>query len=202
MPWIIPLITVAAGVAQTAISASKEKKAQKALEDQANSYQPNQSIMDYYSKALQRYNVNPTKSPIYKYAEASGQKGLATGLNYLQDRRSALAGVAPMVQNYQDNMLKAAATAQQEQAQELGVLGGATGVKAQEEKYPFEMQYNLKALKAGAASQGVNAGLSNLYGGLQSLGQYSMLKDYYGSGGKTSSGFGGTKYGQMYWGNK
>lgn len=200
MPWILPLVTVAAGVAQTAISASKAKKAQKALEDQANSYQPNSSIMDYYSKALQRYNTNPTKSPTYKYAEASGQKGLATGLNYLQDRRSALAGVAPMVQNYQDNMLKAAAQAEQQQGQELGALGGATGAKAQEEKYPFEMKYNLNALKAGAANQGVNAGLSNAYSGLQSMGQYSMMKDFYGSGGKTSSGFGGTRYGQMYWG--
>lgn len=200
MPWIIPLVTLAAGVTQSVISAKKQKEAQAALEKQANGYQPNQSIMDYYSKALQRYNVNPTKSPTYKYAEASNQKGLATGLNYLQDRRSALAGVAPMVQNYQDNMLKAAATAEQQQAQEFGALGGATGAKATEEKYPFEMKYNLLAMKAGAASQGVNTGISNAYGGLQGLGQYSMMKDFYGSGGKTNSGFGGTRYGQMYWG--
>ena len=68
----------------------------------------------------------------------------------------------------------------------FGELGTAAGMKAQEqtkafqqnELYPFEAKYNLKAQKAGAANQLVNAGLQNIWGGLQGLQQDRMLKKY------------------------
>lgn len=200
MPWVIPLITLAAGVAQTAIQAKKAKDAQKALEDTANSYKPNQSIMDYYNEAQKRYNTNPSDSAFYKRNIQNINRQTSGALASLQSRRSAVAGLPTVLRAANDATLNTEVAAEGMKEARFGQLGEATGAKAQEEKYPFEMKYNLQALKAGAANQGVNTGISNAYSGLQGLGNYSMLNQYYGSGGTGRNSFGNTRYGQMYWG--
>lgn len=169
----------AIGLGQTIGGWIQQHKATKKLEGLIDSYKPNQSIMDFYGKALNRYSLNPYQSNLYKYATNKATQGLTTGISALQDRRSALAGIGNLVQGYNDANLKAAATAEQEQGQALSQLGQATGMKAQEEKYPFEMKANLLSAKAGGGSNIMNSGIQNAYGGLQSISNYRMLKNQY-----------------------
>lgn len=183
MPWIIPAVAIAAGVAQTAIGAAQAKKARKAIEDQANAYKPNQSIMDYYSEALKRYNVNTSDSAFYKRNIGNINRQTAGALGNLQSRRSAVAGTPYILRAANDATLNTEVAAEGMKENRFGQLGGTIGMKAQEEKYPFEMKYNLLAMKYGGASQLMNTGLSNTFGGLQNWGQYSMMKNYYGKTG-------------------
>lgn len=168
---------------------SGQRKAQKNLEKHLDSYKPNESIMDYYSKALNKYNANPYTSNMYNMQTRQAQRNLATGINSLQDRRSALAGVGSLVQGANDASLRAAAAAEQDQSQDLAQLGQATHMKDREDKYKFEAKYNLLSQKAGAANQTVNAGISNLFGGAGSIVDYAMVDRMYGgdSGGASST---------------
>ena len=45
---------------------------------------------------------------------------------------------------------------------------------------PYEKKYNLLAMKAGGGNQLMNAGLRNIFGGLQSGAQLNMAKQMYG----------------------
>jgi len=119
----------------------------------------------------------------------------------LQSRRSAVAGLPYVLRAANDATLNTEVAAEGEKDSRFAQLGGITGAKAQEEKYPFELKYNLQSLKAGAGAAGVNAGLSNMYGGLSSAAQMYMLQNYYGKGKQSGGGFGNTKYGKMYWGD-
>lgn len=168
------------GGLQSIIGGGKARKAQRQLEGMIENYKPNQSIMDYYSKALNKYNANPYQSAMYNQQQRTAGRNLATGINSLQDRRSALAGVGSLVQGSNDASLRAAAAAEQDQAQDLAQLGQATGMKSAEDKYKFEAKYNLLSQKAGAANQTANAGIQNLYGGLGTLADMSMIKKMYG----------------------
>jgi hypothetical protein len=177
------------GLAQTILGGSAAHKAQKQMEGMVNNYQPNQSIMDYYSKALNRYNVNPYNSNLYQMQSNNIQRGTASGINALQDRRSALAGVSSLVQGQNDGLLKAAAAAEGQQGQALNQLGQATGMKAQEDSKKFDMKYNLLAMKAGGNNQTMNAGIQNMFGGmggLANMGSAGLLGGSSGGGGGRS----------------
>jgi hypothetical protein len=177
------------GLAQTILGGSAAHKAQKQMEGMVNNYQPNQSIMDYYSKALNRYNVNPYNSNLYQMQSNNIQRGTASGINALQDRRSALAGVSSLVQGQNDGLLKAAAAAEGQQGQALNQLGHATGMKAQEDSKKFDMKYNLLAMKAGGNNQTMNAGIQNMFGGmggLANMGTAGLLGGSSGGGGGRS----------------
>lgn len=180
-PLAIPLIQTGAGILQSLIGGNQARQAQRGLERMARDYKPNAGILDYYNKALSKYNVNPYTSSLYNYASERARAGTAQGISSLQDRRSALSGIPSLVQGQNDALLKAAATAEGQQAQALGQLGQASQVKAREEFKPFEMKYNLLSAKAGAGNQIVNAGLSNIFGGLQSAGNMTMLDSMYGN---------------------
>jgi len=170
----------ALGLGQAIIGGINARKAQKNLEKHLDTYKPNQSIMDYYSKALNKYNANPYTSQSYNQATRMSDRNLATGLNSLQGRRSALAGVGSLVQGANDNALRAGAQAEQMQAQDLAQLGQATGMKEREDKYKFEAKYNLLSQKAGAANQTANAGIANAFGGLGGIQDYAMINKIYG----------------------
>ncbi len=191
------------GAAQAIGGAIREHKNTKKVEDLANNYKPNQGILDYYNKALQKYNVNPYQTNLYKMQEQQSNRGLASGIGALQSRGQALAGINSLVQGRNDSLLKAGAQAEQMQGQDLNRLAGATAMKAQEEKYPFEMKYNLYSAKAGGGAQQLNAGLANLYGAGSSMSQMAMLNKMYGSGssGSTSAALGGSGMGAASYGN-
>lgn len=174
------LQTVIGGI-QSIVGSRRAKKAQNQLEGLVNSYQPNQSILDYYNKALSRYNPDPYNSAMYRMQNQQAGRGLATGINALQDRRSALMGLPSLISNYNNANLKAAATAEQQQAQALSQLGQATGMKANEDARKFDMKYNLLGQKASGGNQIMNAGFRNIFGGIGSAGNMYMANQMYGT---------------------
>jgi len=168
------------GGIQSIIGGAKARKAQRQLEGMIDSYQPNQSIMDYYNKALQKYNVNPYQSQFYQNQQNRIGRNLATGIGATQDRRVGIGSIGSLVQGANDASAQAGAMAQQQQSQDLAQLGQATGMKSAEDKYKFEAKYNLLSQKAGAANATANAGMSNLYGGIGAIGDAAMIKKMYG----------------------
>lgn len=184
-------IQIATGIAQSIFGGKKARKAQKQLEGMVEGYQPSPSIQDYYNKALQRYSVNPYTSSLYNYQQGQIKAGTAQGIQALQDRRSALAGIPQLIQAQNDALLKAGATAEGQQAQALGQLGQAAGMKTAEDRYKFENKYNLLAQKAGAAAQTSNMGLQNIFqgiGGIERNIQSALGMMVGGTGGIGSTG--------------
>ncbi len=152
------------GVLQTVFSG--KKKAERNLERLANSYQKNPSIMDYYTKSLNNYNANPYSSASYQQATKEAQRGQSAGINALGDRRSVLSGLPQLVTATNSASLRAASNAERERQGQLNTLGRATEMKAREDKYPFELKYNMLAQKAAGANAQKSAGWRNIFGGL------------------------------------
>lgn len=179
MPWLIPLATAAYSIYSSASAASKAKKAERSLEDSLKNtpqYKPNQSILNYYQTALNKYNTNPSDTREYKLASQDIKQGTVQGLKALQDRRSGLAGVPTLIGNQNNSLLNAAVRAEQEKARQFGVLGQATGMKAGEDKaafqqnemYPFEAMYNLTSMKAAGERAAQRQHTANAYNNLSS----------------------------------
>lgn len=172
------------GIAQSVLGYIQAHKAQKALQNlRTPTYTPSQSILDYYNKALARYNQNPYQSQLYKMQSQNIQRGTAQGLNTLSQGRGAIAGVSSLIQGQNDALLKAGAGAEQMQNQNLAQLGRAAGAQAGEmnkvfqynQLAPYQKQFNILAAKAQGGNQLLNAGLSNIFGGLQSAGQIASM---------------------------
>src|SRR5437879_4939078 len=129
-PWAAAAQT-ALGIGQMIFSG--KHRAEKNLENYANSYQPNSSILDYYNKALQKYSANPYTSQAYQNRTNLINRNLTTGINAAQDRHGALASISGLVQGANDAGANAATSAEAEQRANLSQLGQATGMKAAED---------------------------------------------------------------------
>lgn len=195
---LIPLITAGAGLLQGILGGIKAKKTQKALENlQSPTYDPNQSILSFYNNALQRYNVDPYNSTLYKTQQQNIGRGVNQGIGALNDRRSGLAGISSLIQGQNDALLKAGIAAENQKDQRFGQFGSAAQMKAAEEKQafninkmmPFERKYNLLAMKAGAANKTANDGLQNIFRGLDAWNQYNNLSKF-GTTGQSNQGNG------------
>lgn len=180
----------------------KEKKAENAIENlQSPTYNPNASILDYYQKALNRYNTNPYQSAQYQYGIQQGNRNTAAGINALQDRQSAVGGVGRLIAQQNNNAIQQGITAENEQSQRFNQLGGATQMKAGDEQYgfninklmPYQQKLQLLGLKAQGGAQMENAGISNIFNGLGSA-AVGMTGFYGGSNifGKKSNGASGS----------
>lgn len=194
---ILPLIGAGVGLAQSIIGGIRARKSEKALEGmQTPTYGGSSSIMDYYNKALQRFNTNPYQSQGYQAATNAANRSMASGLNALQGRGSAVAGVSRLVGQSNDAAMRAGTIAEQQQNQRFNELGQASEMKTgdelrqfqQNQIAPFEKKYNLLSMKAGAGNQMMNAGLSNIFGGLGAMQDYRNIKKY---GSSTSDSTGG-----------
>lgn len=199
MPDVLGIGSIIQGVtgaAQTIGGAIQQHRNTKKVEQMANSYQPNRSIMDYYNKALQKYNANPYTSQLYNYTAGKVGASTAQGINAFQDRRSANANISTLIQNQNDTLLKAGIASEDQSNQALGRLGQATQMKAAEDRVPFDMKYNLYSQKAGGGAQIMNAGLSNIFGAGEGISQMAMLNKMYGgsNGGKKISFNGGSSW--------
>lgn len=188
---IAPLVQAGIGVLQTGYGMVKAAKAQKQLQKlQTPVYTKNKGILDFYDQALQRYSANPYESAAYKQATQQIGRNMAQGLSALNERKSAVAGVARLVQGANDAGQNAALLAENKRDQYFRELGQATGMKAGEDRMafqynqvaPYEKKYNLLAMKAGGANQIANAGLQNIMGGVQGLTQLDMANQMYGTG--------------------
>jgi hypothetical protein len=195
MPVTIGAVTAGAGLLQSFFGGRKAKKAQKELENlQSPTYNPNESVLSYYNNALQRYNVNPYNSTLYKTQQQNIGRGVNQGIGALNNRRSGLAGISSLIQGQNDSLLKAGIAAENQKDQRFSQLGGATQMKAGEDRQafninkmqPFERKYNLLAMKAGANARTANDGLKNIFNGLGTMaGGYQL-----GQGSKSSGGGG------------
>lgn len=186
---LLPLLGAAVGLGQAIFGGGKAKRAQKKLENlQTPTYGGSDSIMDYYNKALQRYNTNPYQSQQYQYATNQAARSTAAGLGALGDRRSAVGGIGRLAALQNDAALKAGMIAEDEQNQRFGQLGEAANMKTGDERLmfqmnkiaPYEKQYNLLSMKAGAGNEMMNAGLSNIFGGLAAAQDTKNINKIYG----------------------
>lgn len=191
MPGLDPISLIPSGVQtvggifQSIFGGIKAHKANKALENlKTPTYNANKSIMDYYNTALQRYNTNPYQSQQYQYDINKGNANLGAGLNALQDRRSAIGGISRLTALGNENSLRAGMNAENTQNQRFGQLGGATEMKASDDRYgfnvnklmPYQKQYDLLASKSAAGNQMLNAGIQNAFGGIS--GGSQITSDY------------------------
>lgn len=195
MPLTSAGIQAGAGIVQAGLGFLQSHKAQKQLERlNVPAYAPNQGISNYYKTALDRYNTNPYASQQYTVAQQNAGRSLAAGLGALSDRRGGIAGVSRLTAINNDAMLRAGAMAEQERNQRFGQLGQATGMKAADDKYafqinqlmPYQQKYNLLAGKAAGGNQIMNAGLQNVFGGLQTGSEYGIANSIYGGNNRSS----------------
>jgi len=166
------------GIGQTLFSGTRKKeRALEQFNESAPSYTPNQSILDYYQKAYNRYDPNAYNSAAYRQGKTNIDSNMAAGITATQDRRSGLAGISNLVAQSNRAALGNIANAERVQAQNLNQLGNAASAKAGEDRMafkinkqdPFDRKYNLLAMKAGAAAKMKNDGLQNIFGGLSNI---------------------------------
>lgn len=159
------------GLGQALISGGKAKRAQRNLEgliENAPKTTSSASISDYYNKASQ----NPYETSMFRMQQQNINRGTSAGLGMLQDRRSGLAGVSSLIRTQNDSLLRAGANAEQQQ---WGRLADATRLKNADDQrvfqinkmLPFQQKMSLYASQAAGANQGVNAGIQNIFGGIQ-----------------------------------
>lgn len=197
----------AIGLAQTIGGWVQQRKATKALEKlQSPIYTKNQSIMDYYNQALSRYGVSPTESAMYKRSMSNIGRNQAGAISGLQDRRSATGGISSILRASNDAALDADVAAENEKSNRFGQLGGATQMKAGEDRLayqynelaPFERKYNLLAAKASGGNQVANSGISNIFGGLQNIQNMDAISSMYGGVGSGKGGFWNSQVSKLY----
>lgn len=154
------------GGIQSLVGGGKARQAQRELENlQTPTTNFDQGIADYYDQAK-----NPYNSLEYQLQKQNTGANLATGLSAFQDRRAGLAGIGGLIRQRNNSLLAAAANAQSR-------LGQATQMNAAEKQrvwnvntlMPYNKKFSLLAAKAGANAQTANAGLSNIFGGLNTL---------------------------------
>lgn len=197
------LVQTGIGLVQSITGHSKEKTALNDLENlKTPTYTGNRSITDFYNNALQRYGVNPYQSQQYQYGINAGNRNLAAGIGALQNRQSAVGGISRLTALSNDNALKAGINAENEQSRRFGQLQGATQMKAgddmtrfqQNEIAPYEKQYNLLAMKAGAGGNQLNSGMQNAFGGLSNLSllgsDYANNQSYGASSSQSANSYG------------
>lgn len=173
------------GLFQSIFSGRKRKERE--LEKYADTWRPSESILDLYNKAYSRYNPNAYQSKMYQEQQNQIQRNLATGIGASQDRRGGLANIAALTQGANDASRRAATAAEQMQGQQLSQLGQAAAQKAAQDRYGYEMKYNLLAAKAGQAARTQNMGLQNIYGGLTNLGTVLSGKKKGGANNKSTT---------------
>lgn len=191
---LIPLIGAGAGLIQSIGAGRRRHNAEVDLENQAKNFQPNASILDFYNKALAKYNPNPYTSTGYQQQQNQIGRNLSTGLAAAQNRRMGLGAIGGLVQQANDSSARAAAQAESMGRQDLGQLAQASQMKTNEQQKKFDMMYNLAAQKAGAAAQTQNTGLQNLFGGLNNA---ATMVDQFGWDGKKDP-YGRYNYGGSY----
>lgn len=164
------------GLLQSLFSGRKKnEKKFNAQIDKSPKVAANSSIMDYYNSALQRYNVNPTSSALYKRQQQNIGRSVATGLSGFQDRRSGQGGISSLLRGANDASLNAEVAAEQLKNQRFSQLGGATQMKSSDDRYvfdqneltPFNLKTQLAGMKLAASNETYRAGLTNAFNGVQ-----------------------------------
>lgn len=189
---MLPLLAIAgiqAGLGAIQAATSGRGQRERDLENYAKAsplYKGSKSVDDYYQEALNRYRENPYQSQQYQIGQRNIQRGMASGLSALQDRRSAIGGAGKLFGAQADALANLGAQAEAQRNQRFGQLGGATQMKTGEEykKFdinqmtPYNRQLQLKQMAAQAANERYNAGLQMVGG---ALGNYALGSIYGGA---------------------
>jgi len=181
------IVSAATGAAQAIGGAIQNRKYTKKVEGLIKGYQPNASIMDYYNKALAKYDVNPYNSAAYRQGQQNINSNLATGITATQNRGAGVGAVGSLVAGANRASLGNVANAEQMQGANLSRLGQAAAMKTAEDKYKFEGLTNLYGAKAGGGANIMNAGLMNIGNAANSFSQMMAMNKMYGTP-KTKTG--------------
>ncbi len=180
--------TLIGGIIKTSSANHKAKQAEQNLENlKTPEYQQNQSILDYYNKAMQRYQQNQYQSAFYQNGIQQGNRSTAAGLNALQDRNSAVGGVSRLTALQNQNALNTGIQAENIESNNFGQLGSATQLRAGDQQYqfgvnqlfPYQTKANMYAAKAAGATQVANAGWQDISNGAGMVA--GGAADYYGN---------------------
>lgn len=183
MPIAIPLIAAGISGYQAISGGIKAAKAKKALANQKTpTYTPDKQIGDFYQAALNKYNVSPYNSNMYQFNKQNTQQNLATGINALQDRRSALGGITALTGQANNSMNKTGVQAEQLQSNNFNQLGRATGMKSSDNReafninsmLPYNTQRGLNIAELQGANQMENAGIQGLSSNIQNAGEIAL----------------------------
>jgi hypothetical protein len=190
MPIAAAIAPVVLGGIQAISGAQKAREAQAKLETLPTPG-ANQSILDYYQNALQRYNASPYQSAMYKAAQDQIQRHMAFVIANNQNA-GLHGGIVPNVlQASNDASQRAGNQAILQNRQDFATLGKATGMKAQTEQQAanaaFQKQYGLLGLKASGGNKEESAGINNIWGGITSGLQTGAFGNIFGNktGGNT-----------------
>lgn len=188
--FLAPALQTGAGIVQSIFGGGRARRAQRELERLPTPiYEGSKSLADYYQKALSRYNTNPYNTSLYNQQMRNVGRGTAGALGAIQDRRGGVSSIARILQAGNDASLNAAAAAEQQQAQNFSQLGSASQALTADQMrqfeinklMPYQVRANMLSAKAGGGANIFNAGLSNIFGGLQSFGQNQLLSQLYGT---------------------
>jgi hypothetical protein len=110
----------------------------------------------------------------------NAQRGTATGIGGLQDRRSAIGGIGRLIGVQDQSLENAGVNAENQKNIRFGQLGSAVGMKNSDDRFkfntnvidPYQRKLQLAMMKSSAANSRFDAGLSNIGGGTNSA---SML---------------------------
>lgn len=169
-------IQALSGLAQGLIGSARARRTQRELENlQTPQEQQNAAVNNFYQSA----NANPYDSALFKMQQQNAGRAMVNGLRGAQDRHGALSVVGNLVRGQNDALLRAGATAEQQQQQRLAQ---ATGFKVRDDQrlfdinkmMPYQKKFGLLAQKASGANQLANAGWKNLFGGLQTAAMGGM----------------------------
>jgi hypothetical protein len=181
--------SVGLGAAQMISSNKAQKRAQSALERQAQNSPlatESKALNDYYQEALNRYKESPYQSAAYQQAMQNARRTTASGLGALQDRRSAIGGISRLGGLERGASQGAIAQGEQMQAQRFSELARATQMKkAQEDELfdinemtPYQRKLQLEQMKGAAAGERYNAGMQMVGQGLSNALSYATNLDY------------------------
>lgn len=186
------------GGIQAISGGAKAKKARNAISGlQTPGYTPNKAINDYYQAALNRYNAGPYNSLQYQNALKGANTAYGAGINASQDRRSGNANIGALTAQYNNNLQRAGAQAEQTQKGNFSQLGQAANAQSGESRFdfqqnqlaPYQKSLQLDYAQLGGANNLVSAGLSNINSGIQTAGLAAMRQNS-----KYQQGYGGYGY--------
>lgn len=184
-------IGIGAGVALGGVqmATSGKGKAQRALEAQANNspmMTGNKGISDYYEQQKARANANPYASASYLNSINNINLSTASGLAALQGRGAAIGGVGRL--GAMSNQAKGNAISQAENQSNAAQAryGQAAGMAAADQKAvwnnnvldPYQRKLQLAQMKAKAANDQFNNGMSMIGNSVSAAGSIGAAKAY------------------------
>ena len=177
------------GIAGLSQGKKAQKRAQRSLEERAENsplYKPSKEISDYYQEALYRYKQSPLQSQEYLIGKGNIQGAMSSGLQALQDRRSAIGGISRLAGTGTNALRNLSAQAESRKGQDLNRLGQASSMKAGQlaqafdinQMTPYNRQLQLEQMRAQAAGEQANAGMQMIGSALSNAASYGVASAY------------------------